>query len=130
VLTCGFPVADADSLTLKSEKANAHSNTISSVAFSPDGKTIVSGSWDKMLKVWDSGVLGLKSPFSGRKGRIMLSYAATLELKSEKKNAHDGWVLSVDFDKDGGKVVSGGGDGTIKVWGERFHKPNFSLSTR
>ena len=42
--------------------------------------------------------------------------AATLELKSEKANAHNGWVLSVDFDKDGDKIVSGGEDGTIKVW--------------
>ena len=42
-------------MELKSEKTNAHSNTITSVAFSPDGKTIVSGSDDKTIKVWDSG---------------------------------------------------------------------------
>ena len=39
-------------------------------------------------------------------------------LKSEKLNAHNGYVLSVDFDKDGGKIVSGGEDGTVKAWGE------------
>ena len=38
-----------------SEKTNAHSDLINSVAFSPDGKTIVSGSWDQTLKVWNSG---------------------------------------------------------------------------
>jgi len=36
-----------------SEKTNAHSNWIMSVAFSPDGTKIVSGSWDKTIKVWD-----------------------------------------------------------------------------
>jgi WD40 repeat protein len=45
----------ADTLELKAEKQNAHSDWISSVGFSPDGKTIVSGSYDKTLKVWAAG---------------------------------------------------------------------------
>ena len=40
-----------------SEKTNAHSDVIQSVAFSPDGTKIVSGSNDGTLKVWDSGAL-------------------------------------------------------------------------
>ena len=36
-----------------SEKTNAHRRTINSVAFSPDGTKIVSGSDDKTIKVWD-----------------------------------------------------------------------------
>jgi WD40 repeat protein len=35
------------------EKTNAHSNYIRSVAFSPDGTKIVSGSNDRTIKVWD-----------------------------------------------------------------------------
>ncbi len=42
----------ADKLELLSVKTNAHSNTITSVAFSPDGTKIVSGSYDKTIKVW------------------------------------------------------------------------------
>ena len=38
-----------------SEKMDAHSDYIRSVAFSPDGTKIVSGSDDKMIKVWDFG---------------------------------------------------------------------------
>ena len=44
------------SLELKAEKQSAHSLTINSVAFSPDGSTIVSGSADQTIKVWDAGV--------------------------------------------------------------------------
>ena len=44
------------SLELKAEKQSAHSNGVTSVAFSPDGSTIVSGSDDKTIKVWDAGV--------------------------------------------------------------------------
>ena len=39
------------------KKTNAHSRGITSVAFSPDGTKIVSGSYDQTIKVWDSGAL-------------------------------------------------------------------------
>ena len=46
----------AGTLELKKSKESAHRHYVYSVAFSPDGKTIVSGSDDKTLKVWDAGV--------------------------------------------------------------------------
>ena len=44
-------------MELLSEKTDAHSNWIRSVAFSPDGTKIVSGSGsdDRTIKVWDFG---------------------------------------------------------------------------
>ena len=42
-------------MELMSEKTDAHSDWVISVAFSPDGTKIVSGSFDKTIKVWDSG---------------------------------------------------------------------------
>ena len=49
------------------EKTIAHSDTIRSVAFSPDGTKIVSGSDDKTIKVWDSGAPEpSKSPLLGQ----------------------------------------------------------------
>ena len=42
-------------MELLSEKTDAHSDCVRSVVFSPDGTKIVSGSYDKKIKVWDFG---------------------------------------------------------------------------
>ena len=55
------------------------------MAFSPDGKRIVSGSRDKTVKVWDAA--------TGQE---------TLTLKG-----HTGSVSSVAFSPDGKRIVSG-----------------------
>jgi WD40 repeat protein len=56
----------ADKLEMLSEKTNAHSNWIMSVAFSPDGTKIVSGSEDKTIKVWDFGAPRALLPLLGQ----------------------------------------------------------------
>ena len=53
---------DTASLELKAEKQSAHSDDINSVAFSPGGATIVSGSRDQTIKVWDAGTLAHHIP--------------------------------------------------------------------
>ena len=46
----------SSTLKLKTEKMNAHSGYIGAIAYYNDGTLIVSGSHDRMIKVWDSGV--------------------------------------------------------------------------
>ena len=48
------PLPAAASLDLKAEKQSAHNKSVNSVAFSPDGKTIWSGSDDRTIKVWSA----------------------------------------------------------------------------
>ena len=54
------------SLELKAEKQSAHSDDVRSVAFSPDGASIVSGSDDQTIKVWDAGTLARHIPHSAQ----------------------------------------------------------------
>ena len=71
-----------------------HSYSVSSVAFSPDGKTLASGSGDNTIKLWDVAT-----------GRSI----ATL-------TGHSAWVVSVAFSPDGKTLASGSVDKTIKLW--------------
>ncbi|KIN97752.1 hypothetical protein M404DRAFT_159655, partial [Pisolithus tinctorius Marx 270] len=72
-----------------------HDTGVNSVAFSPDGKRIVSGSWDNTVRVWDveRGVQ-IGSPLEG----------------------HTQPVNSVAFSPDGKRIVSGSWDNTVSVW--------------
>lgn len=71
-----------------------HSNSILSVAFSPDSAYIASGSQDMTIRIWDA-VTGLEIS-------TLLGHADA--------------VLSVNFSYDGRRIVSGSRDGTIKIW--------------
>jgi WD40 repeat protein len=68
---------------------------VSSVAFSPDGRKVLSGSRDNTLKLWDAASGGLLRTFAG----------------------HSHEVLSVAFSPDGRQVLSGSRDNTLKLWG-------------
>ena len=71
-----------------------HSSIVYSVAFSPDGTKVVSGSYDNTVKVWEADTGNLITTFTG----------------------HSDNVESVAFSPDGNYVVSGSYDSTAKVW--------------
>ncbi|MFM7279117.1 MAG: WD40 repeat domain-containing protein, partial [Microcystis aeruginosa] len=88
-------------LRKKRDKAysfTAHQMPINSVAITPDGTTLVSGSDDTTIKVWN-----LKR---GGEPRILKS--------------HEKAVTSVAITPNGTTLVSGSAEKTIKVWDLNF----------
>ncbi|MGA9773037.1 MAG: caspase family protein [Blastocatellia bacterium] len=67
---------------------------ISSIMFSPDGKTLVSGGFDTTIKVWDVQ--------TGKKLNTLVG--------------HSDFVQSLAFSPDGKTLASGSQDKTIKLW--------------
>ena len=71
-----------------------HTDRITSVAFSPDGLMLASGSVDNTVKLWNPNNGQLKGTLTG----------------------HTLWVESVTFSPDGQTLASASRDGTIRLW--------------
>ncbi|MGV0790208.1 nSTAND1 domain-containing NTPase [Mycolicibacterium sp. XJ1819] len=94
-----------DGASLESVRAPfvAHPDSVNSVAFSPGGSRIVSGGSDNTVRVWSSPFKPTVSDWIGRPiGGALLG--------------HHGAVLSVTFNSDTTRIVSGGEDGSVRVW--------------
>ncbi|MGE5656038.1 MAG: protein kinase domain-containing protein [Actinomycetota bacterium] len=118
-----------------SQKFADHSNAVGSVAFSPDGLTLASGSKDKTIKIWDVATGNLIRNFTGDGSAIWsvaynsngtqlasgTSYWRILlwDLKTGqliRTVEHNGAVWSVAISQDGKILASASGDKTVKVW--------------
>jgi len=112
-----------------------HANSVTSVAFSPDGQRIVSGSHDETVRVWDTAtgqeMLTLKhsmyacSVAFSPDGKRIASASGDMALRvwnaatgqeSLTLKGHISWPYAVAFSPDGKRIVSGSLDGTLNVW--------------
>ncbi|WP_271254809.1 NACHT and WD repeat domain-containing protein [Pseudanabaena sp. Chao 1811] len=118
----------------EANRLEGHRSGVRSVAFSPDGKTIASGSYDKSIKLWNlegkelSTLTGhsnwVRSVAFSPDGKTIASgsYDKSIKLWNlEGKElrtlmGHSNGVLSVAFSPDGKTIVSGSSDNSIKLW--------------
>jgi WD40 repeat protein len=86
-----------------------HSATVTSVAFSPDGLHIVSGSRDNTIRLWDTAsrdLLRTFEPASRDASKLPEMIQALLPAA----------VGAVVFSPDGSRILSGNGDGAVRIW--------------
>ena len=81
----------------KTRKIAAHSQALSALSMSPDGRLIASANYFSgmnSIKLWDNRTLNLVGTLSG----------------------HSGWVCDLEFTSDGRRLVSASADQTIRLW--------------
>lgn len=98
---CLFPKVKIGSNYMKLETEETekvlltgHDGPINTIAVSPNGKYIVSGSCDKTIKIWDM--------LTGKELNTLTN--------------HNDWINSIVISKDGRFIVSGSDDGIVRVW--------------
>ena len=84
-------IASLPSGILLERTLKGHSNWVDSVAYSPDGQTVASGSNDKTIKLWNVNTGNLLQTFEG----------------------HSKWVNSVAYSPDGQTLASGSNDNSV-----------------
>lgn len=88
----------------------SHTDTVSDLVFSPEGSSLVSGSWDGTIRLWDVSK-GVNSPaVEGVSSRAVI-------------NAHEGYVMSVSVSPDGKWIASGGVDKSVRLWRTSNQQP-------
>jgi len=113
-----------------------HTGGVRAVAWSPDGKTLASGSKDNMVKLWEAGNRHLLRTLSGHAdivtsvtwspdGRTLASGSDDHTVKLWEAGSgqllrtfsgHAGDVESVAWSPDGKTLASGSDDHTVKLW--------------
>ena len=95
------------------------------MAFSPDGKCLVSGSLDRTLRVWDLNATkrAVENLSQGSKETIEKGLGTC----QSTLNGHKDYVLSVAISPDGQWVVSGSKDRSIQFWSIANGQAQFML---
>lgn len=116
-------------------KLKGHKDFVSSVAFSADGKFIVTASFDGTARIWDENGKELYPPLKGHKhgvksaefsqdGKYIVTAGSDNTARIWSRNGiakdtldeHTRYVSSASFSPNGKYVVTASGDSTVRLW--------------
>ncbi|QRV87059.1 WD40 repeat protein [Ceratobasidium sp. AG-Ba] len=122
----------------RKQELTGHTNSVWSVAYSPDGAYIASGSSDDTIRMWDAHIgQQVGHPLTGHTDSVRSvayspdgayiasgSYDKTIRMwdahtgqqVGHPLTGHTNWVRSVAYSPDGAYIASGSSDDTIRMW--------------
>src|SRR5690606_22125176 len=85
-----------------------HSDTVRSVAISPNGRYFVTSGYDNVARIWNRE--------SGTEVTTLIGHSDPLERSTNGAPLEGGYVYDVQWSTDGQYVLTGATDGTARLW--------------
>jgi WD40 repeat protein len=130
ILLWNLPDKPAGDAPKPSLSLTGHTNCVSKLAATPDGKTLISASYDHTVRYWDPSALTAGSEAVAlnaqtiddlkrrRSGKVPAPVEAKVGVVKPVRmlGAHQEWVVDLELSRDGKTLITGDDGGHVIVW--------------